>query len=130
MTTHQSGVLNAVADRGRELDVAATKIQARYRGHKLRRTKKQEYHAASKVQVRVNGCACACLPLSLVPHSKREPEKKKRAKTHNTRSNTPLPFARPTRGTVASAVVVLVSTPVVPTKYPRPPSMFRSLTHA
>ena len=111
---HQSGVLNAVADRGRELDVAATKIQARYRGHKLRRTKKQEYQAASKVQVGMGGCACACafLPLSLLPHSKKNKKKTGDNARHNQHAESnqyTLSFARPTRGTVTSAVVVLAS---------------------
>lgn len=61
-TEHQSDALNAVADRGRELDVAATKIQARYRGHKLRKTRKQDHDAASKLQVCVFVCVCFLLP--------------------------------------------------------------------
>ena len=62
-TKHQSEALNAVADRGRELDVAATKIQARYRGHNLRKTRKEEYDAASKLQV----CVCVYFLLFLLP---------------------------------------------------------------
>lgn len=49
----KSEALNAVADRGREMDVAAAKIQAHYRGHNLRKTRKKEYTAATKVQVGV-----------------------------------------------------------------------------
>ena len=49
---YHSSAFNAVTDHRREMDAAAIKIQSRYRGHTLRKSRKEEYDAASKLQVR------------------------------------------------------------------------------